>query len=145
MTVRAGADNDLVDFHLANLVDCAGVFGKMGECNGGFYGGKVDFVGRVVLCVRISLIHGKFLIRALLNVINSLFVNLKDSVLRACLNSHIRYGKAVENSERSNSLSNEFHRFVKCAVNAYHSYDMKNYVLAGNVFIKLSLEDELYS
>ena len=109
MTVGARANNDLIDLNVADLVKGLGVFGKVGEGDGGVYSGEVYLVDLVVFSVRVSLVGNDLAVASLLYVSNSLLVYLEYSVLCACLNCHIAYGKTVKDRQRSNALSNEFH------------------------------------
>ena len=64
-TVGAGADDNLIDLHLAHFVNGAGVARQVRECHGGLDLGQVDFDNFIVNRIFVSLIDNRLAVAVL--------------------------------------------------------------------------------
>ena len=79
--VGAGADDHLVDLHLAAVVHGFCVFGQMGEGNGGAQSGEVDRDSILILRVGIGLEYPRFPLETVPDIRHGHIVYREDAVL----------------------------------------------------------------
>ena len=132
-----------LDIQLLSLVDCLGVLGQMRERNRRLDCAQIDINNAVILRVLVSLENFGLSVGSALNVIESNLVNLENTVLCARFDCHISHTKSVVHRQALQALARELHRLIKRTVNAYHSDNVKNNVLAAYPLVELSGEVEL--
>ena len=74
----------------------------------------------------------------LFHVFNGKVVNRKNSVLSACLDSHVGNCETVIHRQVLNALAYELHRFVKGSVYTDHSDNMKDHILTAYPFLRFA-------
>ena len=102
--------------------------------------GKVDFIFFVVLRVVVSHINFRAALKASVHIFKRERVYGKNAVFSARLDCHVAYGESVVHGKVLYAVAVKFHRFVKRAVNAYHSYNVKYKVFAAHVFCGFALK-----
>ena len=74
----------------------------------------------------------------LFHVGNGLLVNREDPVLTARLDRHIRDREAIVHGQLGNAFPGKLHGLVQSAVDTDPADDVKDHVLAADIFLQLS-------
>ena len=133
VAVGAGADNDLIDLDLVDLIGGMRIFGKVRECDGRLDRGKVDLDDFVVYGIFISLVNDGSSVGALRDISESLFIYLENTVFRARFDRHVADRQTVGDGKRLCALAGEFHGTVKRTVHTDLTDDVKDDVLTRDM------------
>ena len=143
-SVRARSDDNLVDGYLSRIPHRPDVGRQMRERDDRFETVKVDLDRALVFGGRVCLENPRWLCVVPAQISKRLFVHGEDAVLRARLDRHVGDGEAVVHRQIRDPPARELQRLVARAVNAYHAYQVQDYVLAAHPFSRRTVQHDLY-
>ena len=80
----------------------------------------------------------------LFQILSGAVIHREDSILCACLNSHIRHRKPVIHRKRCNPVPGKFHGLIQCAVHPDPADNMDDNILSAYIWSRLSSKHKLH-
>ena len=142
-SVRAGADDDLVDLDVFALFRKVGVLRQVRVADRRLERVKVDDDAALILGVGVGLVLDPRALAAAIQICLGDFIHREDAVLGTGLDGHIADAEAVLHRQGLHTVTDEFQALVQRTGNADLTDQMQNDVLACDRLVQLTLEFDL--